>query len=67
MTFSPSKHWLPISSAAQLLGTTPNALRKVIERTPRQRDGTHAFDGILARKLGGRWRVLLGAEWRQPL
>lgn len=58
--------WVCVRTAAEFLGTSPDALRRSIER--------HVFlgpdgvieaniDGVRARKLGGRWRVKLGDAW----
>ena len=61
--------WRPLRDAALILGESAEALRKRCERNPAKgADGvTEArFSGILARKLEGRWRVLLSAEWEQP-
>lgn len=58
--------WLCLARAASVIDSTPGALRRAIERRARKEaDGVvrAEFDGIRARKLGGRWRVLLGAEW----
>ena len=58
--------WMSIDRAARLLDKTPEALRRAIERRARVgHDGLleAAFDGVRARKLGGRWRVRLGSEW----
>jgi len=58
--------WLGIPRAAPIIGMTDGALRRAIERRARRRyDGSleAVFDGIRARKLGGRWRVLIGDAW----
>lgn len=58
--------WLCIARAASIIDSTPGALRRALERRARRdADGVvrAELDGIRARKLGGRWRVLLGAEW----
>jgi len=59
--------WLTIRDAAALLGSTDRALRRALERRAvRAPDGsTEAnLDGVRGRKLGGRWRVLLGKGWQ---
>lgn len=61
--------WEPLRNVALVLGVSPEALRKRCERhSALGADGaTEArFDGIYARKLSGRWRALLSAEWAQP-
>jgi hypothetical protein len=60
--------WLSIAHAAPLLDTSPDALRRSLERRAlRTADGIEAqFDGVLARKLGRRWRVKLDARWLPP-
>jgi hypothetical protein len=66
---APGWRWLPLRDAALILGESADALRKRCERKPAKgADGAveAKFDGIVARKLGGRWRVFLSAEWAQP-
>lgn len=61
--------WLPLRDAALILGESAEALRKRCERNATKGASgivKAEFDGILAQKLGGRWRVLLSAEWAQP-
>lgn len=63
---SPGSVWLRIEAAAHHLDTTPAALRRALERAAHRvaDGGTEAeLDGIRARKLGRRWRVLLGPAW----
>lgn len=58
--------YLPLRDAAELISMTPGALRKLCERNTRTaNDGATqaAFDGLLARKVGGRWRVALSELW----
>jgi hypothetical protein len=66
---APTSRWLPLRDAALILGESTDMLRKRCERkAAKGADGAveARFDGIVARKLGGRWRVLLSAEWAQP-
>lgn len=61
----PSK-WYALRDAAQVLGTSPAALRKLLERrAKRGRDGaTEAVvDGVRGRKFANRWRVSFGEAW----
>ena len=58
--------WKPLPKQADVLGTTPSALRRKVERVAQQSPkGTKlvAFDGIYARKFAGRWKVALGEDW----
>ena len=58
--------WLRIEVAAQVLDITPSALRRALERAAHRAadGGTEAhLDGVRGRKLGRRWRVLLGPAW----
>jgi hypothetical protein len=60
--------WLPLRDAAELLSVSPPALRKLCERNRQLgSDGaTEArFDGLLARKVGNRWRVALSEPWTE--
>jgi hypothetical protein len=55
-----------IGDAARLLDVNVITLRRAIERHARHdaEGRVHAaFDGVLARKLGRHWRVLLGPCW----
>ena len=57
--------WRGIAKAAVVLGVTESALRRRLERhAARGEDGvvTARIDGVLARKWGRHWRVLLG-DW----
>jgi hypothetical protein len=59
-------HWLPLRDAAPLLSMLPGALRKLCERhQQRAADGAieSRFDGLIGRKIGGRWRILLSDAW----
>jgi hypothetical protein len=52
--------------AAAILDTNPTTFRRHLERNVvRLDDGSveARVDGIVARKFGGRWRVLLGDRW----
>jgi hypothetical protein len=58
--------WTSVECAADLLGMTSGALRKMLERNARRgEDGvTEALvSGVRARKLGRLWRVSLSAAW----
>jgi hypothetical protein len=58
--------WTSVEGAAEVLGMTPGALRKLLERNARRsEDGvTEAhINGVRARKLGRLWRVSLSAAW----
>jgi hypothetical protein len=62
--------WTSIAAAAAVLGLTPEALRKQLERRAvRAPDGgiEADLDGVRARKLGRTWRVTLGIRWTEPL
>jgi hypothetical protein len=61
--------WEPLRNVALVLGVSPEALRKRCERhSVLGADGaTEArFDGVYARKLSGRWRAVLSAQWAEP-
>ena len=61
--------WISLPSAADLLGLTPEALRKTLDRRARKvADGgiEAALDGVRARKLGRLWRVALSEAWTAP-
>jgi hypothetical protein len=60
--------WVSLCVAAEILGLTPDALRKVVERNARRDENgvTAQFNGIQARKLGRHWRVYLSDAWREP-
>jgi hypothetical protein len=60
--------WLPLRDAAALLSMSPAALRKQCERHQQlASDGAieARFDGLLARKVGNRWRIALSDLWAQ--
>jgi hypothetical protein len=62
----PAPRWLHLHVAAAMLDTKPATLRRAIERRARLGpDGVLEafFDGLRARKLGGRWRVALSEAW----
>lgn len=67
MSKSPAgPRWFALRDAAVTLGTTPGALRKLLERRAvRAADGaTEArVDGVCGRKFANRWRVSLGPQW----
>ncbi len=61
--------WLSLQAAADVLGMTSAALRKVLERNARRADDgvTEAeVNGVRGRKLGRLWRVTLSAAWMVP-
>jgi hypothetical protein len=58
--------WYPLRDAANVLGISPEALRKQFERRARQAPdgGVEAeVDGVRARKFANRWRVSFGEAW----
>ena len=58
--------WTSIRDAAETLGFAVVSLRRAIERNAHRTPdgGTEAtFDGIVARKCGRTWRVLLDEAW----
>ncbi len=60
--------WYPLREAAVILGLSPDALRKQLERNViRARDGgTEALvDGVRARKFANRWRISFGEAWTE--
>lgn len=60
--------WYPLRDAAPLLGVSPGALRKLLERrAERAADGATeaSVDGIRARKFANRWRVSFGKAWTE--
>ena len=70
MTAAAVTRWTSLQSAADVLGMSPGALRKVLERNARKgADGvTEAqVNGVRARKLGRLWRVTLSAAWGEGL
>lgn len=63
---APRVYWLNLVAAARILGSNPDSLRRAIERRARlAADGVleASFDGLRARKHGGRWRVALSDAW----
>lgn len=62
--------WLPLSEAASFLGESPVTLRRRCAANARPPiDGVveARFDGLIARRLGGTWRIWLAAGWSDPL
>lgn len=60
--------WFPIRDAASILGLTPGALRKLLERRAvRAADGSVEahVDGVRGRKFANRWRISLGKAWTE--
>jgi hypothetical protein len=60
--------WYPLRDAAQILGVSPGALRKALERRAmRPPDGgTEAkVDGVRGRIFTTRWRVSFGNAWTE--
>jgi len=58
--------WYALREAAQILGLSPGALRKLLERRAQPaRDGVYEarVDGVRARKFSNRWRVSFGEPW----
>lgn len=58
--------WRSLETVAALLDETPDGLRKKIERRRKKgADGVAEakLDGLRARKLGGRWKVMLSKDW----
>jgi hypothetical protein len=58
--------WMSIADAAAIVGYEAVSLRRAILRHAGPAgDGAReaAFDGIIARKLAGTWRVALSASW----
>ena len=58
--------WLALRDATPVLGLSLGALRKLCERHQQlAADGAveSRFDGLIARKIGGRWRILLSDAW----
>lgn len=58
--------WIALRDAAQMLGVSASALRKLFERRAnRAADGgvEATVDGVRARKFANRWRVSFGKEW----
>ena len=58
--------WYALREAAQILGLSPGALRKLLERRAQPaRDGVYEarVDGVRARKFSNRWRVSYGEPW----
>ncbi len=61
--------WISVERAARTLDIHPTTLRRHLEKNVfRSADGgiEARVDGIVARKLGNRWKLLLGPAWRAP-
>ncbi len=61
--------WCSLHAAADLLGLTPGALRKSLDRrAARCPDGgvEAEVDGVRGRKFGRLWRVMLAPAWVLP-
>ncbi|HET7539867.1 MAG TPA: hypothetical protein VFK05_08340 [Polyangiaceae bacterium] len=59
--------WYALRDAAEILGLSPGALRKLLERRAQPaRDGVYEahVDGVRARKFSNRWRVSFGEPWK---
>jgi hypothetical protein len=62
------RRWYPLRDAAPMLGVTPAALRKLLERRVRRAadGGTEAIvDGVRARKFANRWLVSFDKAWTE--
>ena len=58
--------WYALRDAAEILGLSAGALRKLLERRAQPaRDGVYEahVDGVRARKFTNRWRVSFGEAW----
>jgi hypothetical protein len=66
---APAARWLTVRDAAEFLGESPITLRRRCVANARPVDGAleARFDGLVARKLGGAWKVFLPPAWRGPL
>lgn len=63
---NPVARWYSLREAAGILGTSPGALRRLLERRAQPgRDGVYEarIDGVRARKFTNRWRVSFGKAW----
>jgi hypothetical protein len=61
--------WLGTVEAAAILGVRELTLRRSLERNARRlTDGSIVakIDGVVARRFGRRWRVMLDALWLEP-
>lgn len=65
----PTARWLPLREAAALLGESPVTLRRRCASDAVLVDGVQEarFDGLVARRLGGTWRMYLPPQWTDPL
>ena len=63
--------WLSVADAAAFLGESPVTLRRrcAANALPPTIDGVveARFDGLIARRLGGTWRIWLTHGWADPL
>ena len=61
--------WYPVEVVAPFLGMDIRVLRQMIARKAQQvgRWIQAEFDGIVARKIQGRWKVWLDSDWTSPL
>ena len=60
--------WYPLRDAAPMLGVSPGALRKTLERraTRTPDGGTEAnVDGVRGRLFTNRWRVSFDKAWTE--
>lgn len=58
--------WYALREAAEILGLSAGALRKLLERRAQPaRDGVYEahVDGVRARKFTNRWRISFGDPW----
>ncbi|MDF3067091.1 MAG: hypothetical protein K0R38_2692 [Polyangiaceae bacterium] len=65
---APPLRWYALRDAAQILSTSPAALRKQFERQARRAPdgGVEArIDGVRGRKFANRWRVSFGKQWTE--
>src|SRR5262249_31787038 len=64
----PAARWRSVEEAAAFLGMPVRVLREALASNARLDGGvTEAhLDGIIARKLGRRWRVWLTEKWTAP-
>lgn len=68
-TDDPTLRWLSVREAARILNESPITLRRRCASNARHVDGTleARFDGLVARRLGGTWKVFLPRGWSEPL